>query len=364
MKKLDQVSVALLGPNIDHQSSLLSMLSGRAKHVALLPDSHNHAYQQATGFKASMRRKFEQLTQTGEPTYLRHLCELVDEACPEVVVAYWGTNPLPDVFALRKMRPGIKLVLMVLCYPQALNGLGIARQRWMMRRAAKVFDAFIFPSQEMADHFRELGLVSVNGPFGGVVRPCWPRFFQATERRPPVSGAPNLVFIGRTDLSHHTVHAADDVRPVLDGMLAAGIEVHHAWSKETDDGHPLRKPFKAMSQADLIAKMSGHDAALIVYNTEACARDDRFRFTVPDRLITSVASGVPIAIPSRGYDGIKSYLRDYPAILTFDSPGDLQEQLSDRSHVASLRDAAWAARDAYCAEGQGSDLQLLLERIC
>lgn len=353
------MSVAILGPAIDHQQSLVEMLSGRVGCLTVLPDSHSHVYSRGAGWASRFQRSIDQLWHTRNADYLAHVCAKLDEARTDTLVAYWGTNPLSDVLAVRKLRPSIKLVLMVLCHPLTLNNLGLIRQQWMMRRAARQLDGFLFPCAEMAQFFEQT-VLSQGRPPWTILPPCWPRSFIAKQRCPPLSDKPNVIFIGRTDLSHHTAHAADDIRGLMRELLDVGIDLHHVRSGETDDGHPRRKPFQPLAQADLIATMGQHDASLIVYNTQACARDERFRLTVPDRLITSVSAGLPIAIPAQGYEGAKSYLSDYPAVLTFDSPQDLKQQLSDRARVRDLKEAAWSARGLYAADRHGERLHRFL----
>ncbi len=83
----------------------------------------------------------------------------------------------------------------------------------------------------------------------------------------------------------------------MQGILDSGVHLHHAWSPETDDGHPHRRPFQPLPMLDLIDRIGDFDASLIAYNTQACARDDRFWLTIPDRLVTSVAAGAPSRSP-------------------------------------------------------------------
>ena len=356
------MKVAILGPAIEHRDSLKAMLQGRVKQLGWVPDSHSFLGGRVPTWRDRASRSLDQLSRTRNPEYLNHLVTQVDALQPDLIIAYWGTNPLPDVAALRRLRPSVKLILMVLCYPQSLTSPGVFRQHWMMRRAAKFLDGLIFPNREMADYFSSEVLKAHMPPFQ-VIPPCWPASFQSTAQAALVSDRANLIFIGRTDLSHHTVHAADDLRPLMRAVVESGIELHHRQSAETDDGHPLRRPFQPLGQSALIQKVSGYDACLIAYNTVACARDERFRFTVPDRLITSVAAGVPIAIPSSGYEGSKSYLENYPAMIEFESVNSLARQLADRPQMRKLREAAWQARENYTAQAQGARLQAFLESI-
>jgi hypothetical protein len=142
----------------------------------------------------------------------------------------------------------------------------------------------------------------------------------------------------------------------MQSVLNAGIELHHAYSPETDDGHPLRKSFAPVKNDELSNFIGTFDASLIAYNTSACECADRFELTVPDRLISSVTAGIPIAIPRQGYSASKAYLRHYPAVIEFDNAEELHRTLSNRLAMAKLRQIAWDSRCYYTAEQQAVDL--------
>jgi hypothetical protein len=338
------------------------MLEGRAGHIGWVPDSQTFRKGKPKTASSRINRMADQLRGTSDPEYQNHLSKSLDESDSRLVIAYWGTIPLPDLVALKRARPDVKLVLMMLCYPLALNTMGICRQNFFMRRTAEFLDGILYPTEAMESYFRR----HVSGrriPPSVIISPCWPASFQAESRVLSIEPAPNLIYVGRTDLASRTIHAADDIRPLMRGLLDAGIDLHHVHSPETDDGHPHRKSFRPLSVPELIHKMSGFDASLIAYNTDACGRDDRFGLTVPDRLITSVAAGVPIAIPRQGYAGAKQYLKDYPAVMEFDSAEHLASLLADRPGIAKMREAAWNARQNYSATRHGDDLQAFLERL-
>lgn len=358
------LKVALLGPDIDHRRSLEAMLGAQVKSLSWMPDSLSLSQGKALSLLGRVRRAVDQLTYTRDQNFVGPACQDLDEGGADVVVAYWGTNPLSDIVALKRKRPAVKVVLMVLCYPLALNEAGVSRQHWMMRRAARWLDGILYANPQMAQFFEsQVFRAGETVPKYTILSPCWPASYQPAQRPDAAADRPNIIFAGRTDLSHHTVHAADDLRPLMREILDAGIELHHGRSPETTDGHPLRKPFDPLGQSQLIARMAAHDASLIAYNTDVCQRAERFDLTVPDRLITSVAAGVPIAVPSKGYTGPKSYLKRYPAVFEFDSPAHLMQQLQDRVRVQEARDAAWEARALYTAEMQGAGLASFLSSL-
>lgn len=358
------LAVTLLGPDIDHRRSLECMLSQPYK-VQWLPDSSSHLAQRPASQVTKMDRwihRAGRLLGTMDGRYLRDTLGSLKGHATDTIIAYWGTEPLADLLAIKRRMPHVKLILMVLCYPVSLTRTGVARQDWMMRRIMRVLDGIIFPNEAMRDHFRAADLLGSQVP-ALVLPPCWTGEFQSADAQPHGLANPNVIFTGRTDLSSATVHAADDLRGMMSEILEAGIELHHVRSRETEDGHPLRRPFQPMRQAELIRVMAQHDASLIAYNTAACERDDRFRLTVPDRLITTVAAGVPVAVPEDGYDGVKQYLRTHPAVLSFRDPAHLRQLLSDRKRVEEARAQAWALRPQFAAERHAGLLQGFLSSL-
>lgn len=359
---LGRTVVALLGTDTqcEHTDSLRAMLDGHVAGFATLPDSQS-ATKDRNSWSLKYSRLRDQLWGTSDPDYLRSVLSIIDETQSKIVIGYWGTLPLPDLLAIRKARPNVKVVLLLLCFPLALTTPGILRQSFYLRRATRFLDGIVFPSELTQDYvrsrvFRGNSLPSV------VIPPCWPRSFQATHEFRPTRTDPNLIFVGRTDLSSRTATVADDVRPLMKSILDMGVDLHHASSPETDDGHPHRRHFEPLPMLDLIARIGEFDASLVAYNTQECARDDRFQLTIPDRLVTSVTAGVPIAIPGQGYDAIKNYLSEYP-VLEFETARDLAEALADRPQIARLREAAWNSRRNYEATRHSPVLTRFLDQL-
>ncbi len=362
MSTSHRLSITLLGPEIDHKKSLQAMLAAWGSALTWLPDSISLSRGRTLTAGQRIRSAFDRLTSTHDIGFLDRVCRHLDESRTDVIVAYWGTGPLADIAAIKRRRPRIKIALMVLCFPLAFDTIGLKRQHWLMRHAAPCLDGILYPNAAMQEYFHRRVLDR-----GGthlkesILNPCWPRGYQAIARNgEPAFDRPNLIYVGRTDLSGSTVHVADDLRPLMREILENRIELHHVRSAETADGHPYRRPFEPLDQAALIARMAAHDASLIAYNAAACRRTERLELTVPDRLLTSVAAGVPIAIPSIGYSGSKQYLAEYPAVIEFDSVPDLKRQLEDRERIKSLHEAAWQARKLYTAEAQGELLARFL----
>lgn len=360
-QSLAESAVCLLGPEIEHRDSLRAMLDGRVRRVDWISDSHTfmRKHKRARG---RIDRSIDSMFGTRDKDYLDYAVSEIDANEASTIVAYWGTLPLGDTIALKRARPAVRIVAVMLCYPLSLERWGILRQVSSLRRAAPRLDGIVCPTEEMALYLQK-NVLGGRAPPCGIVAPCWPARFQSATRAPPEADRPNLVYVGRTDLSGATVHKADDLRPQMREILDAGIELHHVFSPETADGHPRRRTFTPRSIEELIVMMPAFDASLIAYNLAACKRTDRFDLTVPDRLLSSVAAGVPIAIPRQGYAASKRYLRNYDAVIEFDSAQGLMTTLSDRDAVHALQNNAWAARHRYTAEAQGADLVAFLECV-
>jgi hypothetical protein len=362
MSASHHLSVTLMGPDIDHKISLEAMLANRVSGLTWLPDSISLLMGRPLTAGQRIQRTIDQLTYTRDKNFLKKTCLHLDHKETNILIAYWGTRPLADVIAIKRLRPHIKIVLMVLCFPLALDNAALKRQHWLMRHAAPFLDGILYPNAAMREYFFNIVLGKPGRHLKDLIlKPCWPQSYQGKAiQNQPAFDRPNLIYVGRTDLSNHTVHAADDLRPLMTEILETQIELYHVYSRETADGHPYRRTFEPLDQAGLIAEMTAHDASLIAYNTSACRRTERLELTVPDRLLTSVAAGVPIAIPAAGYRGSKQYLADYPAVFEFDSAPDLKRQLEDRERVLALHEVAWRARKLYTAEAQGDLLAQFL----
>lgn len=359
----DSVSICLLGPPVEHRDGLSAALHTFTNRVGWIPDFGTfRRIRQHLRPRGRLLRGMESTFGIRDPDYLELLHRTYEERRPDVIVAYWGTLPLGEIMTCRRLFPRVRIILVMLCHPLGLHSIAIARQNFGLRMAARYFDAVVCPTEDMAVYLRRY-VLAPGGPSAAVIPPCWPRAFLAKDRPQSAEDAPSIVYAGRMDFSSPTIQATDDVRLQMDQLLRAGIHLFHGETTSPYSKHPLRHVFPRRSVQDLIHTMATYDASLIMYNLETCSRDDRFNLTVPDRLISSVAAGVPIAVPRAGYKAAKSYLARYGAMIEFDDWFDLREKLQDRANVQALKDRAWAGRLEYCAEETGQDFRVLVEDI-
>lgn len=347
---------------MEHRDSLQAMLATEVVPCRWLPDSYTLQRQKHGPSGAGRSKILDSLFGTRDRGYLDSALKALDESESTVVVAYWGTRPLADILAIKKARPRLKVVLMALCHPLGFTSLGIFRQRLRMTRAGSSLDGVICPSMQLRAYLQQNDLRGFGLPMLELA-PCWPSSCQAPQRAPAASEWPNLVFVGRTDIRGASATGADDLRPLMAELFGAGVRIHHTQSPDMDDGHPLRRPFSYLATPQLISFMGGFDASLVAYNAAACKRRERLMLTVPDRLITTVAAGIPVAIPRDGYPASKAYLSQYPAVIEFGSASELGGLLRDRVHMRDLAEAAWQARCHYTAQARAAPLIRFLEGI-
>ena len=351
--------MALLGPNIEHKVSLEEMLAGRARTVVWIPDSNSFSAINETTHGRRLSKMTDAIIGTRSKDYLDHALSIIDENSIDTVIGYWGSIPFPDLIALKKKRPHLKMVTFLLCFPLSLNSLGIRKQLFGLGNVGRYLTGIIYPSSAMASYVaRKVGL-SKNVK-SVIVPPAWSEEFLEDITTDASLENPNLVFLGRTDLSGVTIHPADDIRSIMLNLMDAGIHLNHAFSPETKDNHRHRHLFEPRPVRPLIHFASRFDASLIVYNLAHCGDTSRFENTVPDRLLSSVAAGLPIALPVEGYSGCKEYLKDYGATFTFRSPEHLKSLLSDTDRVRELKGVAVSNRHHYTAQKVGRNLSSFL----
>ena len=364
-KVANKMNVTLLGPDIDHRRSLESMLLGKVARLSWMPDSCSSCHSHTLSERIGLKRAFSQLTHTHDLAYLKNAIQHIEENKTEILIAYWGTVPLPDIIALKRLKPQLAVVLMLLCFPLALDIFGIFRQHLMICHVAPYLSGILYPTNSMRTYVHASRYIHLPERLKEMVlNPCWPQAYQYhVSQQASTLQQPSLVFIGRTDLSSTTIHAADDIRTLMQEIIENRILLSHAHSQETSRPHPFRKTFEPMTLPALISHIGSFDASLIAYNTENCNRTDRFDLSVPDRLITSVAAGIPIAIPVSGYSGAKEYLSKYQAVIEFNSIANLKQQLDNRRSMDEMRTRAWNARCQYTAEAHGDRLAMFLAQL-
>jgi|GEM_PF-2213687 len=364
------LNIAFLGQPTHHGENVAILLKSRGLEIHNLEDSPGYGVYGRTEFSSrgrngvfsrawqKARRTYSQLHGTFDEDYCAYLLKRVDDGEIDCILAYWGTNPLADIVFLKRYRPHIKIILNVLCHPMGINPTKISFQNFLMQRSASLIDGFVFPSEEMRTYFRKhCGLRAPSL----VMPPYLSEAFSSVGQSSPQEKSPNLVFLGRMDWN--AGQPSDNVEAALRCMMESGIHVFHCRSASKRPRHENQHEFEPVEMTQLRPFMARFDASLIVYNLEVCQRLDRFRNTVPDRLLSSVSSGIPIALPRTGYEACKEFLRDYRAVLEYDSPGELKEMLSDASFLQEMKSFAKMDRPLYFGENYIDNLVDFILRV-
>jgi hypothetical protein len=363
------LSIGYLGGRNDHLENVTRLLGSVGCPVTALPTSTSKEmhrkpplpvrWKPASTLWRKGMRVIGQLSGTRDSHYVRRVIELVDENELDCVVAYWSTEMLGDLMAIKKMRPQLKLILNLLCHPVGLTNTKVRLQNWHFRKTAGCLDGLIMPSTAMHDYLAKHVLARHNIP-QLIWQPFYSQHFYPRRRREACTDSPNLLFLGRMD--YYKAQPSDDVRSFIDALLDAGTHVYHCEAKGYQP-RPNRHAFPYMTLPEAEEYATAFDASLILYNLDACQRTERFEVTVFDRLIASVTAGIPIAIPSRGYAASKEYLKEYEAVITFDSPEELAKKLADRAEIARLRALARQRSELYVGEKRLAPLMEFLQRV-
>lgn len=135
-------TIAYLGPADDHAHNIEILARSHGVRLVYLPDSVS--WTSAMGARASRaKRAFVQFSSTRDASYLQHTTGLIDREDISSIVAFWGTLPLPDLAALKRARPHVKLVLNLLCHPLGTTRPRILLQDHLLRRSTRHIDGLI-----------------------------------------------------------------------------------------------------------------------------------------------------------------------------------------------------------------------------
>jgi hypothetical protein len=287
----------------------------------------------------------------------QRMADWIDSNAIDRVLAFWGTQVLGDIISLKRLRPRVQVFLNVLCHPTALSNAKVAAQNWYFRRSARHCDGLIASSEVMQRYLLK-HVVSADGPAVSVCPPYLSKSYFPSKRAPTGDTGPNILFLGRLDW--RSGQTTDNMLPTLEALMREGIHVHFHKSVDSISRNRQAHTFDYMPLREAIAFATQFDASLIMYNLSRCPRPDRFQATVPDRLIASVAAGIPIAVPESGYDACREYLGGYRSTIYFRSVGELAARLKSRDEMQAMKRMAIEDSVAYAGEGH---LNTLLRAI-
>jgi hypothetical protein len=309
-----------------------------------------------------IRRINEQLTGIKDGSKKDNLKEILYKHSIDCVLAYWGINPISDIITIKKLKPDTKVILNVLCHPTGLSTTKIFLQNKFFELSSKYLDGIIYSNYVMKDYF-EKRILHKRGLLPDIIfPPLLSKQYFPEEIKQECAYTPNLIFLGRMDWWVGQV--TDNVHKQIDALMDVGIHIFHSDKTGKLSEHPNRHIFRPMEIHELKNYATQFDASLMIYNLSGCKRNDRFRITIPDRLIAGVSFGLPIAIPAKGYDASREFLKEYKAVIEFESVGELLHQLRDRKRVEELKLVAQENSHKYCAEAYFGYLLEFIEKIC
>ncbi|WP_442505074.1 hypothetical protein SH528x_003845 [Novipirellula sp. SH528] len=341
------LSIGFLGkPKSDHADALGSLASCiNAKYIRI-PDSPNSGAYQASKIRIvrQLYRGCMQWKGTAHRAYLKDALGAIDSNDVDVLVAYWATNPLADAIAIKRERPRTAVVANVLCHPKGFTGRSMVLADQLFRRAAAKLDGFIFPTHQMKYYFERRIFRGIQ-VHSTVIPPCWSGTMSPSIDIKCDYSTPSILHMGRTELKTHSRS-----ENLLDQLMNCGINVHYCPADPKAKQHPHQHYFARRSLPELIKFATQFPATLGGFITPSLASSRQVHLSVPDRLISSVASGVPVALPFDGYEAYKEYLHQYEAVIRFDSAEVLANQLRNPDSLRKLKELSQNTRSHYRIE--------------
>ena len=348
---------------MDHRDSLELVLRGAGVDLVKIPDFPTWAAGAGVtpaGVSGRLGRVRDQIFGTGNKEYLRQAVEAIDGGSINTVLAFWGTGPIAEIKALKRLRPKVNFVLSLLCHPLGLTPIKVRTQHMILGGGMGSLDGLIVSSGVMrryvAEHIRGGARVKTL-----VWPPFWSKEYGATNASSAVAERPKVLFMGRMDWRRG--QPTDNVEAPLRELMAEGIDVHFSRSGEGGVAEAHGFPFDPVPIRQMADFAAPFDASLIVYDLSRAKVTDRFEVTVPDRLITSACAGIPIALPAEGYAACREYLEPYGAVIEYTSMAHLAGQLRDRERVARLKETARRQSQLYRAERVLPELLRFLDQL-
>lgn len=361
-----RMNIGYLGDNSEHWIALSESFAAngvilpqfRSRHARTMDQHLSLTFHRKMFWRVN--RAIEKILGISEPKYLMDLLKYIDENKIDCILAYWGINALDDIITLKRHRPEVIIILNVICHPTAITRSKVLIQNRLLDMTLKYIDGLVFPSVVMKNYFTKNVPGSKYIP-SDVIPPCFsednrPRYYLDT-----VIDEPNIIFIGRMDW--WAGQPTDNVHETISELIQQGIHVFHSDKTGNYQTNGYRHTFMPKVMSEIKDYITQFDASLIAYNLSECSSHDRFNLTIPDRLITSVMSGVPVAIPRQGYAAAKEYLREYNALIEFGSAEELLAVLSDRTRMKGLKKNARLNSRIYTCKGIYSSLMTIIRRI-
>ncbi len=354
------------GVSDNHYAALKQHFASIGKEIHRFEEYSNKEYYEKA-FKAhpfklwqAWYRISNKMFGVSDEQYRSKILDFVDKGGINCVLSYWGLIPAKDIIALKKARPQTRVILNILCHPMGLTSAKITFQNTYFKYLTKYLDGVIYSSDAMKKYFDKNILTGDTMP-GIVLSPLISVDDFSDKMHDPCPNQPNIVFLGRTDW--WDAQPSDNMRDIFNSILQSKIHLYHCDQGEKFQPSEYRHLFPPMKMPVLKNFATQFDVSLMMYNLDACKRDDRYRITIPDRLISSVAAGIPVAIPREGYEACKDYLKEYKAVLEFDTVHDLKEQLNDRKNIDELKRTARENNRKYIDGSHVNELYDFIKRV-
>ena len=277
---------------------------------------------------------------------LKRISECVTGNDVDVVFAWWSSDVMYELLAIRKIFPKLPIVHGLFIYPNSVDRWKLHFEDALYSRVLSQLDLRLHSGRASLEYLQQKFGVLDNGRDMVFPQPLSEKYFFDT-RLPLLSkqdGQPHIVYLGRTDFSRDPRKVKDDVRPILKNLTDARIHVHigDTKSKVPQSSYLHTFQHRPMENRELANFITQFDACLVAYNIKRKCYKGRFDSGMPARFLSGLAGGIPIVIPKGTMRTCEEFIERRGIGFGFNGGTELAEKLKTVEIMRPLQHRAQA----------------------
>jgi hypothetical protein len=292
--------------------------------------------------------------------------QIIEDNTINLIYASWGSNMIPIVKILQKMKQKVPILYNFLSYPQNVYKWRVLLENRYCRRAIKKLDGRIHATKSMYHYMQSCFNLNEHG-FDIIMTPFFSRRYSYRERLPLLSendGEPHLIYIG--PVSFHRLW--DDVRREIYRITEEKIHLHMAKPNLRIKANPYLHffehfPLKQLINGSLATFMTQFDACIILFNFKVCSCMDRFHTSYPSRFLFALNAGIPVVMP-RGYlSTCEEFVSQHEIGFAYNNLAQLKKMLSNNHFMLRYQKKAIQKSFDFTYEKNLYKINQLMKRV-
>lgn len=283
----------------------------------------------------------------------------VKESTPDLIFTSWGRTPLPEMRYIKREFSDIPFVHDFRTYPVSRYKTTEYIENLINKEVIENMDGMIFTSETMKKYIenRFENKTKKAEYFSEYIPEKM--FFRKNSIDLDIR-SPNIIFLG---------NRKRDLSDIFRKVLKKGIDLY-ACNKVIDacssiDTHRNIHTFSEFSTHDVESGkfsnfISNFDASILVYPN---SYSSRFRNTHPERLLWSIAGGLPILLPESKLKASEQYVLSNGIGITFKNIDGMSRKVKDGKLIDSVRENLRGNIDRFKLENNFSRLDGLFKSV-